>query len=362
MSICIIITRSDHPYPRAEQFLHDGDVCNLGSINLEKFCDEATQLVDYEALADVVEIATRMLDNVIDVSQYPIPRLETTRIANRRIGLGVMGFADMLLKLGVGYDTEAGIAVARNAMSVVNEIAHATSEDLARDKGVFPNWGKSVYAAQGRPQRNAAVTTVAPTGTIAMMFNVSGGLEPYFALAYHYSNILGGAVKLQYVNKHLRAALAAAGADTPEVMAQVVARGSVAGVAEVPEELRRVFVTAMDVSAEAHVRMQAAFQAHCDNSISKTINFPHAASLEDCARGYHMAWTLGCKGCTVYRDGSRVLQVLNLNADAPADEGGASSSEELASGPRCPNCDWALTRSEGCNLCVACGYSACERA
>jgi len=335
-------------------------VCNLGSINLERFYDAEARQVDFEALGDVTEVAVRMLDNVIDASRYPIERLDTLRRANRRIGLGVMGFADLLIQLGVGYNTEAGLQAARHVMSVVNEVAHNASEDLAYEKGVFPNWSKSVYAARDRLQRNAAVTTVAPTGAIAMMFNVSGGLEPYFALAYHYKNILGGDVQLQYVNKHLAAALEKAGANTPEVMERVLQRGVLAGIAEIPEEVRRTFVTSMDVSAEAHTRMQAAFQEHCDNSISKTINFPFTATQEDCARGYILAWKLGCKGCTVYRDGSRFQQVLNLNTT----EAGAAADAELApaGGPTCPDCSWTLTRSEGCNLCAACGYSACDRA
>ncbi len=306
-----------------------------------------------------------MLDNVIDVSEYPIARLETTRLANRRIGLGIMGFADMLIKLGVGYDTAQARSAAENVMSVINGAAHDTSEAIAREKGAFPNWGKSVHAIHDRLQRNAAVTTVAPTGAIAMIFNVSGGLEPNFALAFHYDNILGGTEKLQYVNKHLPRALEVADVYTPELMARVVEKGRIGDMHEIPEEIRRVFVTAMDISAEAHILMQAAFQKHCDNSISKTINFPNAASHEDCARGYQMAWKLGCKGCTVYRDGSRNMQVLNLNEtkDAPPGQDEFGPAYVLAHEPRCPECKYGaiLTQSEGCNICSSCGYSACER-
>lgn len=339
-------------------------MCNLGSINLEKFdaaCDVAS--VNITELAKVVGIATRMLDNVIDLSEYPVPRLEATRRANRRLGLGVMGFADLLAKKRIGYNTAEARAVAECVMSTVNDFSHAMSTALAYEKGVFSNWGLSKYAAKGELRRNAATTTVAPTGTISMMYDVCGGIEPFFALAYYYDNILGGDVKLQYVNKHLRAALEAGSICTPDLMEKIIRKGSLAAIEEIPPEIRTTFVTSMDISAEEHIAQQAAFQKHCDNSISKTINFPNAAWREDCARGYSIAWESGCKGCTVYRDGSRFMQVLNLNEkkDADPEQHDAAAVCALAAEPRCPDCTWALSRSEGCMLCVACGYSACER-
>jgi ribonucleoside-diphosphate reductase alpha chain len=281
-----------------------------------------------------------------------------------------MGFADMLIKLGVGYGTEQGRRVAERVMGVIQTASHDASYDLAVEKGVFPNFAQSVFCAEGRPQRNAAVTTVAPTGAISMIFDVSGGLEPYFALAYYYKGILGGSVQLSYVNKHLRAALEAEGIYTPELMDRICNAkcGSVAGMPEVPAALQKVLVTSMDISADAHILMQAAFQRECDNSISKTINFPNSATHADCAAGYIKAWQNGCKGCTVYRDGSRDLQVLNTNASKEEPTNGPEAPEPTPpssplsrSSDGCPDCPSPLVRSEGCLSCSNCGYSACER-
>lgn len=353
-----------------EQFLHDGDVCNLGSLNLEKFCTGERydyndgvgkrHGVDVKLLKRVTTIATRMLDNVIDLSEYPVDRVNETRLANRRIGISVMGFADMLLQLRVPYNSGEGRGIAEMVMGFIQQAGHDASAQLAREKGVFPAWPQSVYYERGEVRRNAAITTVAPTGTISMMYNVSGGLEPYFALAYYYKNILGGATQLQYVNKHLQEMLEEAGVYSDQLMHDIIMRGSLADFKQIPKQLREVFVTAMDITAKDHILMQAAFQKQCDNSISKTINFPNDATREDCAQGFYMAWKAGCKGCTVYRDGSRLLQVLNLNTAKTEDEA------EVIISPRnsksgCPDCTAPLVSSEGCSNCIMCGYSACEK-
>lgn len=374
--------------PCGEQFLHDGDVCNLGSINLERFVDDNGTIL-WKRLEHSTRAAVRMLDNVIDITEYSADKVNKVSRENRRIGLGIMGFADMLYKMEVGYDTEEGFATAEKVMGFIDAAAHKMSQELAEEKGVFPNYDKSIYAPKGIKMRNAALTNIAPTGTISMMFDISGGVEPYFALAYHYKNVLGGDVDLTYINKHLKAALEKAGVFTQDVMDRIVNEGSLQNIAEIPEHIKRIYVTSMDISAESHIRMQAAFQKNCDNAISKTINFRFDASKDDVMNGYIMAWKAGCKGCTVYRDGSRQLQVLNLNKDKKAEEpkdpnagrdieqsqvGGVSvptvgvtntiissfgKKEVIASG-KCPDCGEQVHISEGCYTCVACGSSACS--
>lgn len=315
--------------PCGEQFLHDGDVCNLGSINLEMFVTE-NRTIDFERLREVTKVATQMLDNVIDISVFSADRVNNTARANRRIGLGIMGFADMLYLMRIGYNTEEGRKVAEDVMRTIQETAHETSRELAESKSVFPNYDKSIYKMQGVRMRNAALTNIAPTGTISMLFDVSGGVEPYFALAYHYKGILGGNVKLHYVNKHLERALKEQGIYSDELMEKIVKEGSVQNIDEIPDDLKKTFVVAMDISAEDHIRMQATFQKHLDNAISKTVNFPNEATKDDVLNGYLLAWELRCKGCTVYRDGSREFQILNLNSSDVASETSKSEASAAA--------------------------------
>ncbi|MDP3964506.1 MAG: adenosylcobalamin-dependent ribonucleoside-diphosphate reductase [bacterium] len=318
--------------PCGEQFLHDSDVCNLGSINLEQFVTEEKR-IDTARLKEVTRASVRMLDNVIDISNFPAERVNTTARNNRRVGLGVMGFADMLYQMGVGYNTEEGRQAAETAMGTIQEAAHQMSEELAEEKGVFKNYDKSVFIQQGRKMRNAALTTVAPTGTISMLLDVSGGVEPYFALAYHYKGILGGNVQLHYVNKHLEKALKDRGLYSEKLMERIIKSGTLQDIDEVPEDIKQTFVVAMDISAEDHIKMQAAFQRHVDNSISKTINFPNSATKQDVMDGYLLAWRLGCKGSTVYRDGSREFQILNLNDEKKkkaAEETDTQTSDEAS--------------------------------
>lgn len=311
--------------PCGEQFLHDSDVCNLGSIILEQFVTE-DRTIDFDRLREVTRIATRLLDNVVDISNFPAKRVNDVAKANRRLGLGIMGFADMLLKLRVPYNSAEGRQIAETVMKTIQEEAHKTSQELAEEKGVFPNYDLSVYKEQGIKMRNAALTTIAPTGTISMLFDVSGGVEPYFALAYHYKGILGSDdTKLNYVNKHLKQALEEAGVYSDELMERIIQEGSLKHIEEIPEDIKRVFVVAMDISSEDHTRMQAAFQRHIDNSISKTINFPEDATREDVLNGYLLAWELRCKGCTVYRDKSRDFQILNLNGEKKKKDGQRSA-------------------------------------
>lgn len=363
---------------QGEQFLHDGDVCNLGAINLEKFVT-ADGRVNYERLKTVTRTAVRMLDNVIDITDFPVEKVNKTARDNRRIGLGIMGFADMLYQLGVGYGTDEGRAIASRVMETINVTAADESSKLAAAKGNFPNWDKSVFAASKTPMRNAALTNVAPTGTIGMIFDVSGGVEPYFALAYYYKNILGGNVKLSYVNKHLKKALEAHGIYSDALLDEIVSKGSLQHLTQLPVKLRETFVTAMDITAEQHIRMQATFQRHCNNSISKTINFQNGATRDDIRQGYLLAWELGCKGCTVYRDGSREEQVLNLNSSADTNSGIllSASTDTTASKAivavidalvvgtehkkgECSSCKTEMRRTQGCLECPSCGVSMCE--
>ncbi|MDA1337917.1 MAG: adenosylcobalamin-dependent ribonucleoside-diphosphate reductase [bacterium] len=297
--------------PCGEQMLHAGDVCNLGSIILDKFVIDGA--INWERMGYVVRNSVRMLDNVVDMFDHTVERVQVMSQNNRRLGLGVMGFADMLYDLNLGYDTEEGRQVAEKVMSFITNEAHKTSNQLAEEKGVFPNYRLSVFAEQGIKMRNAALTTVAPTGSISMLSDVSSGIEPYFSLAYSKKMMAeGNEEDLFYINRHFLQTLKDRGIFSNELVAKVVANGgSVVGMKEIPQDIQKVFVTSMDISAEAHIRMQATFQKYTDNSISKTINFNNSATVEDMKNGYMMAWELGCKGCTVYRDGSRDLQVLS---------------------------------------------------
>lgn len=304
--------------PCGEQFLHNGDVCNLGSINLATFAENG-QLKE-DRLREVTSVATRMLDNVVDTYGFAVDRVQQTATGNRRLGLGVMGFADLLYQLHIGYNTPEGFAMAEKVMGIIQDESHKTSQKLAQEKGVFANWQLSVFADRGIKMRNAAVTTVAPTGTIAMMLDCSGGIEPFFALAYHYKGILGGKVSLHYVNKFLEQELKTRGLYSEDLINRIIEEGSLQNIPEIPAEMKRVYVTAMDIKAEDHIRMQASFQKHVDNSISKTCNFPYEATHEDVREGYLLGWKLRCKGMTVYRDGSREIQVLNLNKDKKKNE------------------------------------------
>lgn len=298
--------------PCGEQWLHDSDVCNLGSINLARFVKDGK--VDEDRLRVVSRIATRMLDNVIDISNFPVERVNKRFRDNRRVGLGIMGFADMLYQLGIPYSSKEGLVTAERVMKIVNDASHQESEDSAEQKGVFPNWEISIFGPKGqnRKQRNAALTTVAPTGSISMFFDCSSGIEPFFALAY-YKEVMGGD-QLPYFNTYLEAELRKRGFYSDELLQDVLKNGTIQHRADLPADLRATFVTAMDITADDHIHMQAAFQKHVDNSISKTINFKNSATKEDVLQGYIRAWELGCKGCTVYRDGSRSEQVLNLNS------------------------------------------------
>lgn len=358
--------------PCGEQALHDGDVCNLGSINLDRFVKN--KKIDFKRLKEVTKIAIRLLDNVIDLTSYPVERVEKTFRGNRRIGLGIMGFADMLFQLGIPYNSEEGIKTAEEVAKCIQETSHKTSQELAMEKGVFPNYDLSVYKKKGIKMRNAAVTTIAPTGTISMMFDVSSGIEPHFALTYFKTGIMDG-MTLRYVNKHFEKTMKDNGLMDDELLSKVAETGSIQNLKEIPEEIRKVFCVAMDIQPYWHMRMQAAFQKHIDNSISKTVNFPNEATLEEVEQAYLYAYKMGCKGMTIYRDGSRQLQVLTvknpeLEKQPTIDISIASTQNQsgqlalkqtgIKGKDICPKCDSKMEMKEGCATCPNCGLSLCS--
>lgn len=297
--------------PCGEQPLMAYEACNLGSINLVNHLklEGNHYVLNEDKLTATVHKAVHFLDNVIEVNKYPLPEIDRETRATRKIGLGVMGFADMLLLMGIPYNSDEGVAMGRAVMELVQTEGHKASEALAQTRGAFPLFGESTYK-DGTPLRNATVTTIAPTGTLSIIAGVSSGVEPVFAYAY-IRNVMDNTHLIE-TNQILKDALAAAGIYSEELMHQVVEQGTLAHIDGIPEELRRVFVCAHDVAPVWHVKMQAAFQAFTDNAVSKTVNFPNSATKEEVAEVYTLAYALGCKGTTIYRDGSRDEQVLNI--------------------------------------------------
>lgn len=293
-----------------EQPLHPYDVCNLGSINLSQFVRGLA--VDYDALGEMISGAVRFLDNSIDANNYPIPEIAQTAQGNRRVGLGVMGFADLLFKLGVPYDSPEGLQLAEEVAGFIRQQAEAASSTLAQEKGAFPNFKKSTFK-NGPKRRNAALLTVAPTGQTSMLAATTSGIEPLFALAY-VKNVIEER-GLVITNSQFEIVAKDRGFYSEELMRRVAESGSVQNIPEVPEDVRRVFVTAHDIEPTWHVRMQAAFQRHVDSGVSKTINLPNSATVEDIGAVYLLAYELDCKGITVYRDGCRPVQILRKVGD-----------------------------------------------
>ena len=299
--------------PCGEQPLLPMEACNLGSINLAKFVatDEAKPSIDYAAMKETVYHAVRFLDNTIDMSRYPLPEIDRMVKLNRKIGLGVMGFADMLYQLKVPYDSEDALELAEDVMRTVQSSAHDASRKLAEERGVFESYGKSIFQDQeNRRYRNAATTTVAPTGTLSILAGCSSGIEPLFALNL-VRNVMDND-KLVEANPHFEKVARERGFYSDALMEAVAQKGSIRDMEEIPEDVRKVFVTAHDISPEMHIRMQAAFQKGTDNAVSKTVNLPKDATLEDVSRIYTLAHELGCKGVTIYRDGSKENQVLSV--------------------------------------------------
>ena len=309
--------------PCGEQPLLPNEACNLGSLNVAKFARRSPNgemSIDWDEMERVVRLAVRFLDDVIEMNPYPLPEIDATVKANRRIGLGIMGWADLLYTLGIPYDSQEAVSLADQLMAFVKEKSHDQSSKLADERGPFPNWKHSIYK-NIRPMRNSTVTTIAPTGTISMIAGCSSGVEPIFALAFeHRVKQTDGERVLTFVNETFEKLAREQGFYSQALMEEIAKRGSLHDIPGVPEQAREVFKTSHDIAFEWHVRHQAAFQRSTDNGVSKTINLPNDATEDDVARAYKLAWELGCLGITVFRDGCKGEQVLNVGVGKKKDQ------------------------------------------
>ncbi|HEY6838472.1 MAG TPA: vitamin B12-dependent ribonucleotide reductase, partial [Geobacteraceae bacterium] len=294
--------------PCGEQPLLPYESCNLGSINLGRLVKHGD--IDWKRLKEVIQLAVHFLDNVIEVNNYPLPQISDMTRANRKIGLGVMGWADMLILLGIPYDSPEATALGEKVMKFINDEGHAASRELAKTRGPFPNFKGSAYDRPGAaPIRNATVTTIAPTGTISIIANASSGVEPLFAVSF-VRQVLDKNILVE-VNPLFEELAKERKFYSEELMQRIAEHGTVADIPEIPDDVRRVFVTAHDITPEVHIDMQSAFQKYTDNAVSKTVNFPNTATIDDVEKVYRLAYKTGCKGVTIYRDGSRDEQVLS---------------------------------------------------
>tara|TARA_R110000824_G_scaffold264523_1_gene453355 strand:- start:790 stop:2625 length:1836 start_codon:yes stop_codon:yes gene_type:complete len=336
--------------PCGEQPLLPNESCNLGSINLSKFYvkddTDGHGHIAYDELARVTKLAVNFLDNVIDANKYATPDIEKMTKATRKIGLGVMGFADLLIQLGIPYNSQKARDIGRDVMSAIRDAADEASLELGAMRGPFPAWERSSYDKETEAYRNNCRLTVAPTGTISMIADCSSGIEPTFALAWEKQNILEGKT-LVYTNKYFEAQAKERGFYSEDLMGYLAQGGSLQEREEIPEDIKAVFITSPEISPDSHVKMQAVFQRQVDSGISKTINMPNKASIEDVMGTYKLAWLEGCKGITVYRAGSRDKEVLVKGTKI------AVESDQCCDNPQ-------MVYESGCHKCLSCDWSACE--
>ena len=357
--------------PCGEQPLLPNESCNLGSINLAKFYQRAEgpthgwkEKIDWEHLEHVTRTSVHFLDNVIDANKYATPEIEEMTKATRKIGLGIMGFADLLIQMQIPYSSKLAREVGKDIMASIREWADDESKELAKQRGTFPAWEKSNYNVPFNDEasqkfRNHCRLTVAPTGTISMIADTSSGIEPTFALAWKKQNILEGKT-LNYVNKYFEADAKKHGFYSEDLMDYLAEGGSLATAPQVPDWAKAVYATAPEISPADHVLMQAAFQKNCDSGISKTINFPNEATIEDVENTYMLAWENGCKGITVYRAGSREKEVLVKGNKKESVEDGYELEEKMMENESC-DCDSPnIVYESGCETCKSCGWSACK--
>lgn len=295
--------------PCGEQPLLPYEACNLGSINLANMVKKTPSgyEVDYNHLCKIVELSIIFLDNVIDMNRYPMPEIEKMALGNRKIGLGVMGWADMLIKLRLPYNSEEAVALGEKVMGFIKDKAFKQSQKLAQSRGAFPNFKDSIYK---EPIRNATLTTIAPTGSISILANSSSSIEPLFAISYK-RHVMDSV--LTEVHPLFEEVIREEGLYSEELMATIKNGTPLKEIPSLPQFIKDIFVTAHQVSPQWHIKTQAAFQKHIDNAVSKTVNFPHSATKEDVNQVFKLAYQLGCKGVTIYRDGSRDNQVLSTN-------------------------------------------------
>jgi len=324
------IGRIEATNPCGEQPLLPYESCNLGSINLSRMVENGK--INWNNLRETVRNAVHFLDNVIDANRFPLKEIEKMTKANRKIGLGVMGLADMLIKLGIPYDSEKALKLTEKLMKFVTEEARKKSVELGEERGSFPNFDKSVWKDKYHSMRNATITTIAPTGSISIIAGCSSGIEPLFAISFM-RNVLDG-TRLFEINPLFEIIAKERGFYGAELLEEIARTGSVQGIKGVPDDVKRVFVTALDINPDWHVRMQAAFQKYTDNAVSKTVNLPHDATVEDVEKVFWLAYELRCKGITVYRYGSKPEQVLNIGEIKTEKRRFVAAESEYAGG--CP--------------------------
>ncbi|MDF2989172.1 MAG: ribonucleoside-diphosphate reductase, adenosylcobalamin-dependent [Eubacterium sp.] len=328
--------------PCGEQPLLPFEACNLGSINLYNMLNAEKNSLDFDKLSTTVKKAVHFLDNVIEVNKYPLPEIDQMTRGTRKIGLGIMGWADMLCALGIPYNSQRAIDMADKVMEFIQKNAQLASQELAEQKGVFPYYEDSIYAKKGIKLRNATTTTIAPTGTLSLIAGVSSGIEPIFAISY-IRNVMDNN-ELVEVNPVFKDAAVKGNFYSDELMKKIAKSGTIKNMEEIPKEVRDIFVTAHDVLPEWHVKMQAAFQRHTDNAVSKTVNLSHDATTDDVREVFSLAYKTQCKGVTIYRDGSRDMQVLNIGKVQGKEDNQPVAAEENV---YCDSCNDISKRISG---------------